>query len=297
MSKRKRPEDDAGQEAVADSSSQPVCAAPTATGMPSGQAVVVSDLKFSHPLSGLDNLPRKNCSKCNRTRKYYCYECLLPIYPEHHSTTVALPLQLYVYKHFNERNSKSTAIATAVFSPDAHVRTYPEQQLELDPATTLVVYPHPDAYTLDAVPELHKYKNVVVIEATWQQSKGIARDPTVAQYTKVRLNDHRSIFWRYQDKDESYLATIEAIYFFFVEYKNAMLKAQGSGEVYNGEYDDLLFFYGHMYETIQRSYKADRSRTFTRKARPNYIKYDDDGPASPASPSPKPGPSNDPPTT
>ena len=70
-----------------------------------------------------------------------------------------------------DRNSKSTAIHAGVVSPDAHICTYPDLGCDLDPETTLLVYPTPDSHALSEVPDLPKFKNVVVVEATWQQSK------------------------------------------------------------------------------------------------------------------------------
>jgi hypothetical protein len=58
------------------------------------------------------------------------------------------------------------------------------------------------------------------------------------------------------------LATIEAIYFFFKEF-NAN---------YQGEYDDLMYFYAHQYELIQNKYRNDTSKEFIRKQ--GYINYD-----------------------
>eukprot|EP00667_Euglena_gracilis_P022488 EG_transcript_25081 len=253
MNKRKRgptaaPSDD--EEGSPSSPQSPKDAVPEPT------PVQLSGLKFSAPLSGITDLPRKECGKCKRKRKYYCYNCVLPIYPERHQCALRLPLQLHVYKHFKEKNSRTTSLHAAIVSPDVHIYTYPDLGPDLDPSETLVLYPSPDAVPLSQIEDLTKYKNAVVIEATWQQSRCISREPKVCQFKRVRLDHHRSIFWRYQKKDDTFLATIEAIYFFFVEYRNAVLAKEGSEARYDGEYDDLLFFYSHMYQTIQQFYKS-----------------------------------------
>lgn len=44
-----------------------------------------------------------------------------------------------------------------------------------------------------------------------------------------------------------------------------------SGKVYNGEYDDLLFYYIFMYNMIQENYQSDPQKKFKRIE--NYIQY------------------------
>ena len=70
-----------------------------------------------------------------------------------------------------------------------------------------------------------------------------------------------TIFWRYQKgKPKEYLATIEAIYYFLVDFHNIVLKTG-----YQGEYDDLLFLFKFMYDKIHELYDHDSLRAYTRK--------------------------------
>ena len=50
---------------------------------------------------------------------------------------------------------------------------------------------------------------------------------------------------------DDFLATIEAIYYFYRDYISGM----SPGKPYDGSVDNLLFFYAHMYKVIQRVYK------------------------------------------
>ena len=75
------------------------------------------------------------------------------------------------------------------------------------------------------------------------------------------------MFWRHQKgKPKEYLATIEvqkfsykkydlfffqAIYYFMVDYHKVI-----SEKPYNGEYDNLLFFFKFMYEKIHQLYSS-----------------------------------------
>eukprot|EP00996_Jenningsia_fusiforme_P001685 NODE_2553_length_1170_cov_29.066905_g2334_i0.p1 GENE.NODE_2553_length_1170_cov_29.066905_g2334_i0~~NODE_2553_length_1170_cov_29.066905_g2334_i0.p1 ORF type:complete len:290 (+),score=54.63 NODE_2553_length_1170_cov_29.066905_g2334_i0:149-1018(+) len=241
-------------------------------------AVDLSSLKFSSPLEGMDNAPRVECPKCGRRRKYYCYDCLCPVHPTLHPTDIRLPLRLSIIKHFNERNGKSTAIHAAVMCQNAELFEFPSQSpTSLDPKRTLVIYPTDDAALLSEIPNLRDYTDVVVVEATWQQSRSIASSDALRSMKKVRLANHKSVFWRYQSKADDFLATIEAIYFFYLEYQNALAGLVDSDAApYSGELDDLLFFYAHMYRTIQEHYRSNPSKRFTTRAgRPDYIKYDE----------------------
>ena len=86
---------------------------------------------------------------------------------------------------------------------------------------------------------------------------------------RVELEPRQTMFWRHQKgKPREYLATIEvhtcsenqrklilslfqAIYYFMVDYQKAT-----SDEQYNGEYDNLLFFFKFMYEKIHQLYSS-----------------------------------------
>lgn len=64
----------------------------------------------------------------------------------------------------------------------------------------------------------------------------------------VVLESRNSLFWRYQrGKPDSYLATIEAIYYALVDVAECREGRIGS---YDGHFDDLLFFFRHFYRQV-----------------------------------------------
>ncbi|GBM77247.1 hypothetical protein AVEN_71043-1 [Araneus ventricosus] len=65
------------------------------------------------------------------------------------------------------------------------------------------------------------------------------------------LQSYKSLFWRYyREKLDTHLSTIEAIYYFLVEYHRLL-----NPEVpYTGQYDNLLFFFKFMYFKIRTLY-------------------------------------------
>lgn len=66
---------------------------------------------------------------------------------------------------------------------------------------------------------------------------------------RVELNARKTCFWRRQKgKPDTYLATIEAIYYFLKDFHEHCL-----AEEYNGEYDNLLFFYSYLHSVVNKA--------------------------------------------
>jgi hypothetical protein len=80
----------------------------------------------------------------------------------------------------------------------------------------------------------------------------------------VKIDGYRTCFWRTQRESEMHLATIEAIYYFYREFA-IQHEARCAKESYQGEYDDLLFFYKFFYELISADH-VELKRTGKRKA-------------------------------
>ena len=81
------------------------------------------------------------------------------------------------------------------------------------------------------------------------------------------------MFWRYQTGlSDQFLATIEAIYYFFVEWHRAQHGAGASDAAYSydGCYDNLLLLFRYQYCVIQRAYHRS-GKAFTTKQRAGYI--------------------------
>lgn len=135
-------------------------------------------------------------------------------------------------------------------------------------------------------------KKAVFIDSTWSQSKGIYKDERIKKLPSVVLQNRISQFWRHQKGSPRwYLATIEAIHQFLLEihinawgvhpeYRglskcfndNCLLHIdefvflQNDIETaYKGQYDDLLFFFKHMYYLIHSYYDHDDLYAYKRR--------------------------------
>jgi len=106
----------------------------------------------------------------------------------------------------------------------------------------------------------------------------------------VKIDTYKTNFWRYQSVGDECLATIEAIYYFLREftvswclflsilvYSTARVddeqttQAKKNEGKYEGEMDDMLYYYTYLYKVIQRAYKTDKTRHFAHIE--GYIKY------------------------
>lgn len=132
----------------------------------------------------------------------------------------------------------------------------------------------------------------IFIDSTWNQSKGIYKDDRINHLPCVVLQNRVSQFWRHQKGSPRwYLATVEAVHQFLVEihlnawgvnseYKglkncfSEMLNSDISGSAgyntnsicgYNGQYDNLLFFFQHMYTLIHTFYEHEQLQAYKRK--------------------------------
>ncbi|KAF7723668.1 DTW domain-containing protein 1 [Apophysomyces ossiformis] len=185
-----------------------------------------------------------------------------------------LPVQLDVIKHEQELDGKSTAIHARIIAPDdveilswGSMASY-EENANHDIARTLLLFPGPDAKTLEEIPR-ETFNRVVVIDGTWKQAKKILREtPTLQRMRKVTIEPRQTYFWRFQQLSENYLATIEAIYYFYREYAIAYETME-----YDHRYDDLMFYYCFFYKLIQNNYREQKKK-YTSRHKANYIQYD-----------------------
>ncbi|KAG8345421.1 DTW domain [Trypanosoma vivax] len=233
----------------------------------------IRSLRFSVPLHVLrGHKERRPCAKCGKRRQYYCYDCLTVVHPESHPPPLRLPLNVHVILHPGEARSKSTSLAASTISPDIHITSYPGLPTDLDPECTLLLYPSAHSTELGSVEFLESYKNVIFIDSTWQQSKAIARDERLQKYRHVRIKSQMSLFWRFQNNDPTYLATVEAIYHFlkeFIIHKN-MHREGVDKPLYNGEVDDILFYYINQYIGVQQNY-CNNTKCYTTRHFEGYI--------------------------
>lgn len=129
----------------------------------------------------------------------------------------------------------------------------------------------------------------VFIDSTWNQSKGIYKDERLKKIPCVVIQNRISQFWRHQKGSPRwYLATIEAIHQFLIEIHlhrwglnpkytginncftekcldQFKLLYNDSEDSYNGQYDNLLFFFQHMYKLIHEYYNHEELYAYKRR--------------------------------
>lgn len=227
-----------------------------------------------------------------------------------------MPVKVDIIKHRHEIDGKSTAAHAAILAPDdVHVYTYPDIPT-YNGQREVLIYPSYDAMEIGSLfddTKSHSFGNeqlpkgchkttlltkarsnampklgancdkqlpidrVVLIDSTWNQSKGIYKDERLKGLSCIVLQNRISQFWRHQKGSPRwYLSTIEAIHQFVLEvhlnmwgvhpeYKGLrsclndsiiefFMKKPNCDLGYNGQYDNLLFFFKHMYELIHEYY-------------------------------------------
>lgn len=235
----------------------------------------ISDSSFLNSLDG-----RSACLKCGKSRKYFCYTCYIPL-PSiaDKIPKLRLPCQIDIIKHPREIDGKSTAVHAAVIAPDdVNIYTFPNLPDYSLEDNILLIFPDKDAIHLEDLwshldsqttrrlrePQAKRTKplipftKAVFIDCTWNQTRRIYNDERIKDLQCVELTSRETLFWRYQrGKPLTYLATIEAIYYFLVDVHINVLKAD-----YANEYDDLLFFFKFMFEKIHSLYDSDTLRAY-----------------------------------
>ncbi|KAL5010569.1 hypothetical protein ScPMuIL_012874 [Solemya velum] len=104
----------------------------------------------------LDRIKERSiCQKCRRSRKYFCYTCLLPVSEVTNDLPrVELPLKVDIIKHPQEVDGKSTAAHAAILAPGhVTVYTYPDIPVYDEPEKVLLLFPGKDAISLSELAE------------------------------------------------------------------------------------------------------------------------------------------------
>lgn len=195
-------------------------------------------------------------------------------------------------KHEQELDSKSTAIHAKLLAPSqisihqfhrtAIVPASSEssssdlvEKITSNPAAYVILFPDETAVELKDLSEneFSQIRNVIVIDGTWSQAAAINRTEPYCRLRRIKINPNlKTVFWRYQDLGEHCLSTIEAIYYFMREFLEAQERNNNQMIVYDGRYDNLLYFFSFFYHLIQRSYNNNPDRKYTSRHRSDYIK-------------------------
>ncbi|CAH3197108.1 unnamed protein product, partial [Porites evermanni] len=130
---------------------------------------------------------------------------------------------------------------------DVTIHNYPAVPEFQEKEKVILVFPSEDAFSLKMIgqdldqqakelSDANKtalFERVVFIDSTWQQCHQIITDKKLDGLRRVKL-------------ENTCLATIEAIYYFFKEYEQHILKRE-----YDGKFDNLLYFFAFQYNLIQ----------------------------------------------
>eukprot|EP00347_Sterkiella_histriomuscorum_P007246 403349699 len=243
------------------------------------KASYIDKLKLDSFEPLLDMADRKNCPKCNTSRKYYCYECYIALNDDPSTVPrVQLPVNVTVIRHPKEKISKSSIVASKLVAQDTVEIKHEMLVSELrgddeDYDSVVLLFPTEDAIEVTSMnaEELAKIKKVVIIDCTWHQTAHFLKQQNLKKLKTVKILTEKTVFWRYQRISESNLATIEALYYFFRDF-DVNKNCQGDYSKYDGKYDNLLYYYVFNYKLIQFEYKEGQKKDRNFWKIKNYIK-------------------------
>ncbi|XP_067827264.1 tRNA-uridine aminocarboxypropyltransferase 1 [Heptranchias perlo] len=195
----------------------------------------------------------------------YTYPCMPEYEDEKHEVVVVFPGPKSVSledipKYLPNIAKKKSVPATSSKNVRSHDESYTWEGPELkrakhdqkDQRSLDAENPTEEQDTGEKETKMTPLKRVIFIDSTWNQTNKIITDERLQELLHVELRTQKTRFWRCQKgKPDTYLATIEAIYYFLVDYHRLLLK-----ENYNGEYDNLFFFYSFMYRLINKAKHA-----------------------------------------
>ena len=240
-----------------------------------------SNLVFSKTFDELGSSPgRTLCPKCNAKRRYYCYDCIVPIDHSPPAPTSKLPLRVHIVRHHSEKPSKSSIIPLKMTYPeDVFLYTFtpadrfkvaegapdigliePAFSQNIDWENAAILYPTKNAKTVQEVGKHFAVnsesetvvRDIVVIDATWFTAEQVIKKTrelrSISRHIKLGSNN-KTIFWRHQAIGRECLATCEAIYVLLREVWDL------SDRPYNHELDDVLFYYLFVHSMVDENYR------------------------------------------
>ena len=233
-----------------------------------------SRLKFSIDYSELKNSKgRTDCPRCGNRRRYYCYDCVIPIDHSPPHPKAQLPVKIHIIRHNSEKISKSSIIPFKMIYPnDVFLYTFTQpdrfnpQETEgtinpplppLVPNRTVILFPTEDSVTVKEMdPTLWEgvvdntngdrgIQNIIVIDSTWSTAMQVISKSIHLRNVDMHVklgSQCKTIFWRHQRMGRECLATCEAVYVFLRE----IFDLSACRDSYDNRYDDVLFYYLHV---------------------------------------------------
>ncbi len=97
------------------------------------------------------------------------------------------------------------------------------------------------------------------------------KEENIKNLKMVKIQTEKTVFWRYQTgMQDTSLATIEALYFFFRDYEVALNCGKDYSK-YNHKWDNFLWFYAYNYKIIQDAYTTGDKAGKELRHIPGYI--------------------------
>eukprot|EP00298_Acanthocystis_sp_HF-20_P008040 c17433_g1_i1.p1 GENE.c17433_g1_i1~~c17433_g1_i1.p1 ORF type:complete len:393 (+),score=117.20 c17433_g1_i1:12-1190(+) len=210
------------------------------------QPLPIQDLQ----ISPATNLPqtRSACPKCNKSNKWFCPYCRIVMGDKNAVPQVQLPVSVDIIHHPGEKLTKSTSTHAVLLSPNVGFYDYPSIP-QYNDNKTIILYPSEDAKSIDEV-DFENIEKVLFIDCTWSQAHIIIAHENLCNIKRIKLNPVKTAFWRTQRLGGDHLATIEAVFYFFLQSHHKF-----SQDPYDHRYDNLLFFFFHLHEMFIESQK------------------------------------------
>ncbi|XP_063717155.1 tRNA-uridine aminocarboxypropyltransferase 1-like [Symsagittifera roscoffensis] len=231
---------------------------------------------------------RGNCLSCGRSRKWFCYDCARwsSGFDGKKVPRVSLPFPLHILKHNIEVSGKSTALhAVMLVNSPCKYHVYPRipdyskmARPDSENPNIWVLYPSKTAkpvreivedfhlncsaenssYSFEEFCKIIELDLLVVVDGTWTQIHDFLDDFRIKSAKSVRfvklVEIYETTFWRPQGKlPKSYLATIEALFYFMKELQLEFAKFTAAKCLSNEDehkFDNLLFFYDFMLKCV-----------------------------------------------
>ncbi|VDM56997.1 unnamed protein product [Angiostrongylus costaricensis] len=193
-----------------------------------------------------------------------------------------LPCDVDVIKHPMEKNGKSSAIHCKILAPEQtrvrnnhhasdiwfthivfqifdvpNVFGYNKEDKQKHDGSDVVVFASPSSVSIEEfVKTKGPVKRFIVLDCTWYQVNTMLRIPQIQGLPYVSLTKYHTAFWRPQrNVGQNGLATIEAIYYALREYQE-----YGLQRPYKGEFDDLLYWFFHTRQQVDKKNEEHRRR-------------------------------------
>nr|XP_046917812.1 tRNA-uridine aminocarboxypropyltransferase 1-like isoform X1 [Dermatophagoides farinae] len=196
-------------------------------------------------------------------------------------------------QELNGKSTSTHAMILTTPPKDVRIFTYPDMPNDWhDLNKIFLLFPKPGSQTVQEFLQnyYHHHHNddeqqqhclsaefpierIVVIDSTWQQTKKILRNVRIQQLKTLIIDSKQTMFWRYQrGRPMNHLSTIEAIYYLLIQIHMTMFDLFNNHHdhdhhdhchmnvnetfttEYNGQYDNLLFFFKHTFNLIKNRY-------------------------------------------